>query len=40
MQFNERNYRLKHEVTIGVEIASRTIFVDDLIIKLRIWDTV
>lgn len=40
LQFIDKKFRLKHEVTIGVEFGARMISVDSKNIKLQIWDTV
>ncbi|KRX02341.1 P-loop containing nucleoside triphosphate hydrolase [Pseudocohnilembus persalinus] len=39
LQFIEKRFRQKHEVTIGVEFGARMISVDNKNIKLQIWDT-
>ncbi len=40
LRYTEEKCRLNHEVTIGVEFASKMIKIDGLNIKLQIWDTV
>lgn len=40
MQYINRTYREKHNVTIGVEFDAKIINVRDTQIKLQIWDTV
>lgn len=40
LQFIDRRFRQKHEVTIGVEFGAKMITVGDTNIKLQIWDTV
>ena len=40
LQFIDKRFRQKHEVTIGVEFGARMINVDGKNIKLQIWDTV
>ena len=39
LQFTDDKFRDKHEITIGVEFASKTIELDNKIIKIQIWDT-
>lgn len=39
LQFTERQFRQAHDMTIGVEMGSRAVMVDDQEIKLEIWDT-
>jgi len=39
LQFIDKRFRQKHEVTIGVEFGARMINVDAKNIKLQIWDT-
>ena len=39
MQFIERKFKPKHEITIGVEFGARMITLDGQNIKLQIWDT-
>mmetsp|Transcript_52883 Transcript_52883/g.60753 ORF Transcript_52883/g.60753 Transcript_52883/m.60753 type:complete len:216 (+) Transcript_52883:35-682(+) len=39
LQFIDRRFRQKHEVTIGVEFGARMINIDGKNIKLQIWDT-
>ena len=39
LQFIDRRFRQKHEVTIGVEFGAKMITVADTNIKLQIWDT-
>ena len=40
LQYTDKRYRDKHEVTIGVEFGAKTIKVAQNNIKLQIWDTV
>lgn len=40
LQFTDKRYREKHEVTIGVEFGAKTLAVNKNNIKLQIWDTV
>jgi Ras-related protein Rab-2A len=37
--FTDRRFRADHDVTIGVEFGTRSVFVDDLPMKIQIWDT-
>mmetsp|Transcript_48347 Transcript_48347/g.103638 ORF Transcript_48347/g.103638 Transcript_48347/m.103638 type:complete len:212 (+) Transcript_48347:133-768(+) len=39
MQFTEKQFRMDHAPTIGVEFAARQIALDGKQIKLHIWDT-
>ncbi|CAD8111496.1 unnamed protein product [Paramecium sonneborni] len=39
LQLLDKRFRQKHEVTIGVEFGAKPIEVDDLNIKLQVWDT-
>lgn len=39
LQFIDKRFRQKHEVTIGVEFGAKMIEYDNLNIKLQIWDT-
>ena len=39
LQFTEDKFRDKHEITIGVEFASKTIEINNKLIKIQIWDT-
>jgi Ras-related protein Rab-2A len=40
LQFIDKRFKQKHDVTIGVEFGARTIVTDGKNIKLQIWDTV
>lgn len=40
LQFTERQFRSAHDMTIGVEVGSRSVVVAGHEIKLEIWDTV
>lgn len=40
LQFIDKRFRQKHDVTIGVEFGARIIKLDGKSIKLSIWDTV
>jgi len=39
LQFTDKRFQPVHDITIGVEFGARLITVDDLQIKLQIWDT-
>ena len=39
MQFMEQKMNQEHEVTLGVEFASRFINVNHKTVKLQVWDT-
>ena len=39
LQFTEDKFRDKHQITIGVEFASKTIEINNKLIKIQIWDT-
>ncbi|KAM3129907.1 GTP-binding protein yptV4 [Paramecium bursaria] len=39
LQFIDKRFRQKHEVTIGVEFGARMIDIESQNIKLQIWDT-
>lgn len=40
LQFTDQRFQNIHDMTIGVEFGSRTINLNDKVIKLQIWDTV
>lgn len=40
LQFIDRRFKPSHDLTIGVEFGSRTVNVENKLIKLQIWDTV
>lgn len=40
LQFTDKRFQHVHDMTIGVEFGSRTVDVDNKLIKLQIWDTV
>lgn len=40
LQFTDKRYREKHEVTIGVEFGAKMLNINKNNIKLQIWDTV
>ena len=40
LQFTDKRFQHNYDMTIGVEFGSRTVDLDDKIIKLQIWDTV
>jgi small GTP-binding protein len=40
LQFTDKRFQHSYDMTIGVEFGSRTVDLDDKIIKLQIWDTV
>jgi small GTP-binding protein len=39
MQFMEQKMNMDHEVTLGVEFASRAILANGKSLKLQVWDT-
>ncbi|CAD8144847.1 unnamed protein product [Paramecium octaurelia] len=39
MQFIDKRFRSKHDVTIGVEFGARIIRIQNVALKLSIWDT-
>ena len=39
-QFIENKFNPKYDMTVGIEFVSRTITINDMVIKLQIWDTV
>lgn len=39
-QFIDKKFTNKYQMTVGVEFVSRTIFIENQLIKLQIWDTV
>ena len=39
LQFTDKRFQPVHDITIGVEFGARLIEVDDIQIKLQIWDT-
>eukprot|EP01017_Pseudomicrothorax_dubius_P038154 TRINITY_DN5679_c0_g2_i6.p1 TRINITY_DN5679_c0_g2~~TRINITY_DN5679_c0_g2_i6.p1 ORF type:complete len:223 (+),score=59.83 TRINITY_DN5679_c0_g2_i6:67-735(+) len=39
LQFIDKRFRQKHEVTIGVEFGARMVTIDSKNIKLQVWDT-
>lgn len=39
LQFTDKRFQHMHDLTIGVEFGSRTIALDNRLIKLQIWDT-
>lgn len=40
LQFVDKRFRQKHEVTIGVEFGARLVQLENKNIKLQVWDTV
>lgn len=40
LQFTDKRFQHVHDMTIGVEFGSRTIDLNNKLIKLQIWDTV
>lgn len=40
LRFTEGRFKTDHEPTLGVEFGSRNINIDNLSIKIQIWDTV
>ncbi len=39
LQFTDKRFQHVHDMTIGVEFGSRTIDLNNKLIKLQIWDT-
>jgi Ras-related protein Rab-2A len=39
LQFIDRTFRQKHEITIGVEFGSKIMKIGDKSVKLQVWDT-
>ena len=39
LQFTEDKFRDKHEITIGIEFAAKTIELNNKLVKIQIWDT-
>ena len=39
LQFTDQRFQTVHDLTIGVEFGARTINVEEVSIKLQIWDT-
>ena len=40
LKFTDGRFKVSHDITIGVEFASRIVSVDhDVNVKLQIWDT-
>merc|ERR1712232_1139331 len=39
LQFTDKRYRTTHQVTVGVELGSRTVDIAGKLIKLQCWDT-
>jgi len=39
LQFSDRKFKTKHELTLGVEFGSRIVNIDNNQVKLQIWDT-
>jgi Ras-related protein Rab-2A len=39
LRFTEARYKLEHEPTLGVEFGSKILKINDLDIKIQIWDT-
>ena len=39
LQFTDKRFQTVHDLTIGVEFGARTIQIDDVSVKLQIWDT-
>jgi len=39
LQFTDRRFQLGHEMTIGVEFGARVVKIDNVPVKLQIWDT-
>ena len=40
MRFTDEDFNKECETTVGVEFVSKTIEIEDMPIKLQIWDTV
>lgn len=40
LKFTDKRFQAVHDLTIGVEFGSKTITIDNIPIKLQIWDTV
>jgi GTPase SAR1 family protein len=40
LRFTEGRFKSDHEPTLGVEFGSRNINIDNLSVKIQIWDTV
>jgi len=40
LQFTEKRFRHQFDPTIGVEFGAQNIQVQDVIVRLKIWDTV
>ena len=40
LQFTNNEFQPMHDLTIGVEFGAKTIKIEDVPIKLQIWDTV
>ena len=40
LRFTEGRFKTDHEPTLGVEFGSRNINIDNLSVKIQIWDTV
>jgi Ras-related protein Rab-2A len=39
LQFTDKRFQTVHDLTIGVEFGARTIQIDELVVKLQVWDT-
>lgn len=39
LQFTEKQFRMDHQATIGVEFAARVVTIEGAQVKLQIWDT-
>lgn len=39
-RFTTGDYTHDHEITVGVQLGSKTIYINNLTIKLQNWDTV
>jgi Ras-related protein Rab-2A len=39
-QFIMNKFKTDHDITIGVEFLTKNLLIDDLNIRLQVWDTV
>ena len=40
LRFTEGRFKSDHEPTLGVEFGSKNVGINDLMIKIQVWDTV
>lgn len=40
LQYTDSRFKQQHDITIGVEYGTKTVFQKDNKIRLQIWDTV